>query len=103
MDQQEPDVQHVDPTQCDPRVPQTHLFAAARAALHATIASKRAEAQARRERNPVKPAFVERRKVPRILGFNGEWTPEMRRAEAHMAANERRFDGAPLTGWGDES
>jgi len=95
-------MQHVDPTQCDPRVPQTLLFDQTRAALRATIAQKRAEAVLRRARNPQKPPFVERRKAPRILGFNGVWTEEMRLAEAAMAARERQRTGEAPTGWGDE-
>lgn len=92
-------MQHVDPTRPDPRIPPTFLYAATRAALHETIARKRQEAKERDARNPQRPPFVERRKEPRILGFNGAWTPEMRRAEAHMAANERRFTDDPITGW----
>lgn len=95
---------HVDPTRCAPSVPPTFLLAAANAALREKVADQRAAAKARRERNPQKPAFVERRKEPRILGFNGVWSEEQRLAEAHMAAQEARFTGlSPLSGWDDLS
>ena len=86
-------MEHIDPTRCDPRVSPTTLFAETAAQLRGVIARRRAEAQARHAKEP-KP-------YPRILGFRGEWTPEMRRAEAHMAANERRFTGEPPTGFGE--
>jgi len=71
-----------------------------------------AGAEQRRDQDRRAPAAVDldptraerrnaERRAPRILGLNGEWTTEKRLSEAAMAQNERRFSGAPVTGWSD--